>query len=157
MYMGRIVEEAAVGEIFNAPLHPYTRGLMDSIPRIGEKLRGDKQPLREIKGVVPSLLALPKGCTFSDRCGRTMEICRRSEPELAMIRSVRLGLGDVPLALDRTAGRFVQDGDLLAEGFLGFGRYDADGVVHRTARSERDHDLEETGGERFIRRLDSAP
>jgi len=86
MYMGRIVEEAAVGEIFNAPLHPYTRGLMNSIPRIGEKLRGDKQPLREIKGVVPSLLALPIGCTFSDRCGRAMEICRRSEPDLATIR-----------------------------------------------------------------------
>jgi len=86
MYMGRIVEEAAVGEIFNAPLHPYTRGLMNSIPRIGDKLRGDKQPLREIKGVVPSLLALPIGCTFSDRCGRAIEICRRSEPDLVTIR-----------------------------------------------------------------------
>lgn len=85
MYMGRIVEEAAVGEIFNAPLHPYTRGLMQSIPRIGEKLRGDKNPLREIKGVVPPLSALPKGCAFSDRCDRAMEICRRSEPELAAV------------------------------------------------------------------------
>jgi oligopeptide/dipeptide ABC transporter ATP-binding protein len=86
MYMGRIVEEAAAAEIFGAPLHPYTRGLMHSIPRIGEKLRGAKQPLKEIKGVVPSLFKLPQGCTFSDRCGQVMELCRRQEPELVRVQ-----------------------------------------------------------------------
>ena len=85
MYMGRIVEEALAGEIFGAPLHPYTQGLMYSIPRIGEKLRGAKQPLKEIKGVVPSLLKLPQGCKFSDRCGHVMEVCREREPELTMV------------------------------------------------------------------------
>jgi peptide/nickel transport system ATP-binding protein len=85
MYMGRIVEEAAVADIFSAPLHPYTVGLMDSIPRIGEKLLGAKQPLKEIKGVVPSLLKLPNGCTFSDRCGQVMDLCRQKEPELTMV------------------------------------------------------------------------
>jgi oligopeptide/dipeptide ABC transporter ATP-binding protein len=85
MYMGRIVEEAAVADIFGAPLHPYTMGLMDSIPRIGEKLRGAKQPLKEIKGVVPSLLKLPYGCKFSDRCGQVMDVCRQREPELTLV------------------------------------------------------------------------
>jgi peptide/nickel transport system ATP-binding protein len=85
MYMGRIVEEADATEIFGAPQHPYTRGLMDSIPRIGEKLRGAKQPLKEIKGVVPSLLKLPRGCKFSDRCGHVMEVCRQMEPELTIV------------------------------------------------------------------------
>jgi peptide/nickel transport system ATP-binding protein/oligopeptide transport system ATP-binding protein len=85
MYMGRIVEEAFAGEIFGVPLHPYTQGLMYSIPRIGEKLRGAKQPLKEIKGVVPSLLKLPQGCKFSDRCGHVMEVCREREPELTMV------------------------------------------------------------------------
>ena len=85
MYMGRVVEEAAATEIFGAPLHPYTRGLMESIPRMGEKLRGAKQPLKEIKGVVPSLLKLPVGCKFSDRCGHVMEICLQREPDLSVV------------------------------------------------------------------------
>jgi oligopeptide/dipeptide ABC transporter ATP-binding protein len=85
MYMGRIVEEADVADIFGAPLHPYTRGLMESIPRIGKKSRGAKQPLKEIKGVVPSLLKLPPGCKFSDRCGHVMDVCLQKEPELTLV------------------------------------------------------------------------
>jgi oligopeptide/dipeptide ABC transporter ATP-binding protein len=89
MYTGRIVEEASAAELFTAPLHPYTQGLMDAIPKIGEKLRGAKRELREIKGVVPSLLDLPAGCKFSDRCRHAMDICRQQEPMLTAVANGR--------------------------------------------------------------------
>ena len=82
MYVGRIVEQAAVNDLFHSPLHPYTHGLMESIPRVGDKLRGGKRELREIKGIVPSLLTIPPGCKFSERCPKVMDICREQEPEL---------------------------------------------------------------------------
>lgn len=82
MYVGRILEQATASELFADPLHPYTRGLMESIPKVREKLNGKKQDLKEIKGVVPSLLDLPTGCKFSERCPQIMDICRQREPEL---------------------------------------------------------------------------
>lgn len=82
MYVGRILEQASVADLFQTPLHPYTRGLMASIPQAGVKRKGKKQDLQEIKGVVPSLLDLPMGCKFSERCSKAMDICRQREPEL---------------------------------------------------------------------------
>ncbi len=78
MYAGRIMEQASIYDIFAAPAHPYTFGLLNSIPRIGEV----KDRLYTIRGMVPNLLALPKGCRFCPRCDRAMQICTQCEPEL---------------------------------------------------------------------------
>jgi len=78
MYAGRIVEEGPVETIFNAHHHPYTRGLLRSVPRL-DLPQGD---LQEIRGTVPRLNDLPEGCTFSNRCDFVMDLCRRQEPEL---------------------------------------------------------------------------
>jgi len=80
MYAGRIVEQAPVGDLFNNPLHPYTRGLMRSIP--GLTAESGARRLEAIAGVVPSLLALPRGCKFNDRCRHAFDPCRESEPDL---------------------------------------------------------------------------
>lgn len=82
MYLGRIVEQATVEDLFNRPFHPYTQGLMESIPRVGDKLRGEKKELVEINGTVPSLLNVPDGCKFNQRCPQVMERCRIEEPKL---------------------------------------------------------------------------
>jgi len=81
MYTGQIVEYAPVNDLFSAPLHPYTRGLMESIPRIDD-IKGREEYLKGIAGVVPSLYNLPNGCTFQDRCPYVMDICRENEPVL---------------------------------------------------------------------------
>ena len=81
MYTGQVVEYASVENLFRAPLHPYTVGLMESIPRIDDA-EGRSEYLKAIRGVVPSLYDLPPGCTFQDRCPHTMKICREVEPEL---------------------------------------------------------------------------
>ncbi|MBI2340305.1 MAG: ABC transporter ATP-binding protein [Deltaproteobacteria bacterium] len=73
MYAGQIVEEAEVKEIFAHPLHPYTKGLIESIPSL--KKRGEAR-LRTIPGMVPNLASLPLGCHFADRCERVKEDCR---------------------------------------------------------------------------------
>jgi peptide/nickel transport system ATP-binding protein/oligopeptide transport system ATP-binding protein len=82
MYAGKIVEEAQTLTIFENPKHPYTRGLLRSIPKLGERSREGLQRLQEISGIVPSLLDLPAGCTFSPRCPEVMEICREKPPAL---------------------------------------------------------------------------
>ena len=89
MYVGRILEQATAKELFENPLHPYTRGLMGSIPKAGQKQKGKQQDLKEIKGVVPSLLDLPIGCKFSARCPEVMDICRQKEPELITVSQGR--------------------------------------------------------------------
>jgi len=83
MYAGKVVESAPVEAIFRAPRHPYTRGLMASIPRLGEPARGARLPT--IEGVVPDLHALPPGCRFADRCPMAIDACRSAEPELAEV------------------------------------------------------------------------
>jgi len=76
MYAGKVVEYCNVGGLFSTPLHPYTTGLMESIPR------GTGGYLKTIPGVVPSLYELPSGCSFQDRCPDVMKICREKEPQL---------------------------------------------------------------------------
>jgi peptide/nickel transport system ATP-binding protein len=83
MYAGRKVEEASVEDLFAAPLHPYTRGLLASIPRldaIADAAAAPVERLVEIPGVVPSLMNLPSGCTFAPRCARADERCRAVYP-----------------------------------------------------------------------------
>jgi oligopeptide/dipeptide ABC transporter ATP-binding protein len=79
MYAGLIVEEAGINDIFLRPLHPYTEGLMAAIPGRGN--RGED--LATIKGIVPNLIDLPKGCRFHPRCPLAEEICHREPPRLS--------------------------------------------------------------------------
>jgi oligopeptide/dipeptide ABC transporter ATP-binding protein len=81
MYAGKVVEEAAVKAIFDEPRHPYTQGLLNSIPRIGQTYTSPEERLQEIPGLVPSLFHVPQGCSFHPRCKRRMEICRQQPPE----------------------------------------------------------------------------
>jgi peptide/nickel transport system ATP-binding protein len=84
MYAGRKVEEAPVAALFASPLHPYTRGLMNSIPRLPSiEQRGDGAPaqrLQEIPGIVPALSNLPPGCSFAPRCAFASDVCRQQYP-----------------------------------------------------------------------------
>lgn len=79
MYAGRIVESGPVGAVLRAPLHPYTRGLLDSLPAMATP----GQKLRQIPGAAPSLLALPAGCAFAPRCPRADGACAAPPPEAA--------------------------------------------------------------------------
>ncbi|MGE7385519.1 ABC transporter ATP-binding protein [Streptomyces sp. NPDC004126] len=81
MYGGRIVETAPVHEIYSRPAHPYTRGLLDSIPRLDQK----GQELYAIKGLPPNLLNLPTGCAFNPRCPKAQDICRTDVPVLHQV------------------------------------------------------------------------
>ena len=78
MYAGKIVEEAEVNALYDNPKHPYTQGLLASIPVLGQV----KDRLDVIPGSVPSLRNLPPGCRFANRCPHVMDICRREEPQL---------------------------------------------------------------------------
>jgi oligopeptide/dipeptide ABC transporter ATP-binding protein len=79
MYAGKIVERASAAAIFSQPLHPYTVGLLNSLPGTGGK---KKKRLEAIPGVVPSLLDLPSGCRFRDRCPKAASPCAETEPQL---------------------------------------------------------------------------
>ncbi|MFF9866143.1 ABC transporter ATP-binding protein [Streptomyces sp. NPDC013953] len=78
MYAGRIVETAPVHDVYQAPAHPYTQGLLDSIPRLHHK----GKELYAIKGLPPNLLDIPPGCAFHPRCPRAQDVCRTEEPPL---------------------------------------------------------------------------
>jgi peptide/nickel transport system ATP-binding protein len=83
MYAGRIVEKAPVRAIFSSPRHPYTLGLLASIPGVDDVVdENGKKRLRAIPGGVPSPGKLPRGCAFQDRCDRVIDRCRVEEPEL---------------------------------------------------------------------------
>ena len=79
MYCGQVVEEAEVRTLFDHPMHPYTLGLLKSIPRLEDD---DSKRLYMIKGMVPNPLEMPPGCHFSDRCDSCMDICREKIPDL---------------------------------------------------------------------------
>lgn len=78
MYLGEIVEHAATEALFEAPMHPYTQGLIRSVPEIKES----DEPLENIPGMVPDLKHVPTGCRFCERCRYATERCRREKPEL---------------------------------------------------------------------------
>ena len=86
MYAGQIVEQAPVSQLFKSPLHPYTQGLLNSVPgtiRPGESLFA-------IRGTVPGVHAMPKGCRFSNRCDYCREICEQIEPAMQQITEDRM-------------------------------------------------------------------
>ena len=89
MYAGRVAEEAPVRDLFHDPKHPYTRGLLESIPKLGQKFKTGRIELSEIKGVVPSLLNLPTGCRFSPRCDRVMDVCKNEAPPMVQLNDNR--------------------------------------------------------------------
>jgi oligopeptide transport system ATP-binding protein len=85
MYAGRIVETAPVHEIYKRPAHPYTKGLLESIPRLDQK----GQELFAIKGLPPNLMHIPPGCAFNPRCPMAQDICRTDVPPLAEVSADR--------------------------------------------------------------------
>ena len=76
------MEYSLIDTLFLTPAHPYTIGLLASVPELGAKFRRGKLPLREIPGVVPNLIRLPAGCHFSPRCEEAMDRCRKERPPL---------------------------------------------------------------------------
>jgi oligopeptide/dipeptide ABC transporter ATP-binding protein len=82
LYAGRVVESGSVEEIFRSPLHPYTRGLLLSMPG---GLVEPRAPLRVIPGRVPDLFEIPEGCRFRERCGRALDRCKEVDPPLEEI------------------------------------------------------------------------
>lgn len=87
MYAGKVAEQGKVREIFKNPKHPYTKGLLNSIPTLSKDPTGKvkKQRLETIPGIVPSLLSLPQGCRFQERCTHVVDACKGVEPELRTI------------------------------------------------------------------------
>jgi oligopeptide/dipeptide ABC transporter ATP-binding protein len=83
MYLGKVVEYAPVRPLFHEPLHPYTVGLLDSVPVLGKK---GKKILVPIKGIVPSPTEDIQGCAFADRCPKVMDVCREKEPALREVK-----------------------------------------------------------------------
>ena len=104
MYAGRVVEEACVQDLFDQPLHPYTRGLLQSLPRPNADVdtAGRPAPLLEIAGTVPSLAALPAGCRFAPRCRYALDACRQRDVPLRSFSEGRatacVRAGDLPWA-----------------------------------------------------------
>jgi oligopeptide/dipeptide ABC transporter ATP-binding protein len=88
MYAGRVVESGSVRDIFHHPQHPYTKALLESIPRSGARVAGRRLPT--IEGMVPSLSALPPGCRFVERCRYRQEHCELTEPALESTLTGRL-------------------------------------------------------------------
>ena len=85
MYCGKIVEKADVKTIFENPKHPYTKGLLESIPSFDSTAGGEKDRLKTIEGMVPSLFDLPDGCSFQDRCPNKVDSCtgKNGSPNLS--------------------------------------------------------------------------
>lgn len=86
MYLGQIVEEGLVEDIFDRPQHPYTRGLMASIPKL-DSTKGER--LHQIKGTVPLLNQIPSGCRFAPRCPHVTERCRQEMPQLTTLNETQ--------------------------------------------------------------------
>jgi oligopeptide/dipeptide ABC transporter ATP-binding protein len=86
MYAGQIVEEGDMGDIFERSFHPYTQGLLKSMPRLGDRHGRQAQRLKEIPGTVPSPTETAIGCKFADRCPHMFDVCRNQQPELFKIR-----------------------------------------------------------------------
>src|SRR5436305_6419793 len=80
MYAGRIVEERGSADIFRAPSHPYTQGLVASLPRLGSRAALGRTRLKEIAGVVPAISNFSDGCRLNPRCSSATDICRSVAP-----------------------------------------------------------------------------
>ena len=89
MYAGRIVETGPVGEVFRNPRHPYTMGLLASMPRLGDasRMKQAGEKLAAIPGVVPGLMNMPAGCAFAPRCSFAIDACRTVVPPLSQVNS----------------------------------------------------------------------
>ena len=101
MYLGKIVESGSVGEIFDNPLHPYTKALLSSVPVLDPFSRREREVL---KGEIPSPVSPPEGCSFHPRCRYVMNICREKKPFIQCIKGehrVSCHLMDYP----QTSGR----------------------------------------------------
>jgi len=85
MYAGRLVEVRSSTDVFKAPAHPYTCGLIGSLPRLGSRAALGRQRLQEISGVVPSIADFPAGCRFHPRCERMTSVCGVEEPAVTML------------------------------------------------------------------------
>ena len=85
MYAGEIVEEAGVTDLFDHPFHPYTQGLLQSMPRLGTRVHGKTRRLNEIEGTVPPLTEAIRGCKFADRCPHVFKLCSTEHPRLFAI------------------------------------------------------------------------
>jgi peptide/nickel transport system ATP-binding protein len=90
MYAGHVVERAPAAALFARPRHPYTAGLLGSVPALGPPPTGARRRLQEIPGMVPRLDRLPPGCRFQDRCPRAQERCRSEAPPLVPLDGERL-------------------------------------------------------------------
>ena len=91
MYAGRVVESSPVRDLFAKPKHPYTRGLLESVPQPRrESISGPRPRLPTIEGVVPDMRKLPKGCRFADRCPLVVDKCKAHEPDLVELAPGRL-------------------------------------------------------------------
>jgi len=99
MYAGKIVEYGTVEDIFYRPKHQYTNGLLDSVPHFETGHRRER--LQTIKGLVPSMFNLPKGCRFSDRCKAAQEDCRSRQPDLASFGGKHMAACFHPSVQDR--------------------------------------------------------
>ena len=108
MYAGKVVERAPVGQLFAAPAHPYTQGLLRSVPSLDSRVHR----LRTIEGTVPSPYALPSGCPFRPRCAHAMDVCRKVEPSLTPAGGGTLAacwlLPQQPRVPDATAGALLR-------------------------------------------------
>jgi peptide/nickel transport system ATP-binding protein len=82
MYAGRMAEQGSVFDVFDRPAHPYTRGLLASIPRLDTE---PKSRLSIIEGMVPGLLDLPQGCRFQNRCPHAQAVCKTAAPQIESI------------------------------------------------------------------------
>ena len=93
MYAGQAAEHGAVRDIFKNPKHPYTRGLLNSIPTLSKDPTGKvkRDRLQTIPGIVPNLLELPPGCRFQERCVHVVDSCRRAEPDFRVVKSLSNG------------------------------------------------------------------
>jgi oligopeptide/dipeptide ABC transporter ATP-binding protein len=85
MYAGQVVEEGGLFDIFDQPFHPYTRGLLKSMPRLAEHSSGRSGRLTEIPGTVPPLTEVIPGCKFAERCPHAFALCRQRQPDLVVI------------------------------------------------------------------------
>ncbi|QPC42716.1 ABC transporter ATP-binding protein [Kaustia mangrovi] len=87
MYAGRLVEQQEAGLVFRNPQHPYTQGLIASLPLLGARAKHGRKALNEIRGVVPAVADFPKGCRFNPRCERRTELCVETDPDRTRLES----------------------------------------------------------------------